>query len=183
MPRSQYCWGINLQATNGPDSRMLLDWIEILGISWEDLLAIRQRYIQEQPESIVFLVGSPEWIERERKRARMYRREFMVVRSLKNAYRDLFQTEITRINMSRDTIYGKELNPSLINYLELSLALIKLPTNQRHCWIMHACEGMTVEQIVIETGKSEEAIERAISLAGRKLATRIIEPLTVTIHL
>lgn len=157
--------------------------IEALGISFAELVEIRDKYLRERPESIVSLVGSPEWIERERRRAKVHRREFMVVRSLRNAYRDLFLLEVTRVNASRDTIYGKELNPTFINYLELLFALIALPTRQQHIWIMYACEGMAMEEIVVETGKSLEAIERAISRAGRKLANRIIEPLTVTIHL
>jgi DNA-directed RNA polymerase specialized sigma24 family protein len=158
-------------------------WIDRLQISWEELEEIREKYMRERPEALVLLIGSLEWMERERRKAAMYRREFVAVKSLKRAYRDLFLTEIVKVNVAADTLTGKQLNPALINYLEMILAMRILPERQRQCWIMHACEGMSYGQIAVEIDRSEEAVERAISHAGQKLAERIFEPLVIHINI
>lgn len=153
-----------------------------LDMTWEELAMIRAQYIREQPDGIVLLIGSNAWIAREKRRAEENERAFVASKSLKREYARLPQIEVTRVNSGMDSVTGKELDANLVNYLELVLALNLLPEGARECFLLHACDGMTYEEIAEERGMTENAVMCAVSRASSDLIARVFEPVYVRIN-
>jgi DNA-directed RNA polymerase specialized sigma24 family protein len=150
--------------------------------TYEDLAAWKAIWLRQHPREIALLIGSHEWVAQQNRIAVREGRRFVAVKALKEAYRTLEEREVERINSRRETITGMELDASLINHLELVLALHVLPTHQCDCWLLHTREGKTYEELAILMEATVEAVTKTISAAGRRLQDRIFEPFQVILH-
>jgi DNA-directed RNA polymerase specialized sigma24 family protein len=151
--------------------------------TYEDLAAWKAIWLRSHPQEIALLIGSHEWVAQQNRIAQREGRRFVAIKALKEAYRTMEEREVQRINNHRDAQIGMELDVSLINHLELVLALHVLPTYQCDCWLLHTREGKTYEELSALMNATVESITKTVSAAGRRLQDRIFEPYTVVIHL
>lgn len=156
--------------------------MDMLSLSWEEWMAIRQEWLDQEPRAIPLMIGSHEWIKRERTRAESQGHVFVATKSLQREYAKLDEIEVRKVNAPNDSITGKQLDIALVNYLELVLALRCLPESPRHCWVLRACEGRSYEEVAETMGITVEAARVAVSHAASMLIARIFEPLGVIVH-
>jgi DNA-directed RNA polymerase specialized sigma24 family protein len=141
----------------------------------EDLAALKSIWQQHHPHEIGRLIGSLEWIDAERRRAWMAGRTFSAIKSLRRGYKSLEGLEVRQVSGKRDTLYGKELDVRFLNYVELTMALRDLPTQERDCWILGAYDEMTADEIATALDTTIEVVRTATSSAAKRLAHRIFE--------
>lgn len=151
--------------------------------TYEDLAAWKAIWLRQHPQEIALLIGSHEWKEQQQRIATREGRSFVAVKALKEAYRRMDEETIRRINGKRETVLGMELDPSIINHLELTLALRSLQTQQQDCWLLHTRKGRTYEELAETMQTTVESITTTISTAGKRLQEAIFEPYLVVIHL
>jgi DNA-directed RNA polymerase specialized sigma24 family protein len=150
--------------------------------TYEDLAAWKAIWLRSHPHEIALLIGSHEWVEQQQRIASREGRSFVALKALKKAYQEMDEREVTRINNKRDTEMGMELDVSLINHLELVLALRALPTYQLDCWLLHTRGGKTYEELAALTQTTLEAITKTISTAGKRIQEKVFEPYTLVLH-
>jgi DNA-directed RNA polymerase specialized sigma24 family protein len=151
--------------------------------TYEDLAAWKAIWLRSHPREIALLIGSHEWVNQQQRIATREGRRFVALKALKRVYREMDDQEVTRINSKRDAVIGMELDVSLINHLELVLALRSLPTYQLDCWLLHTRERKTYEELAALMETTVETITKTISTAGKNLQAAIFEPFTVVLHI
>jgi DNA-directed RNA polymerase specialized sigma24 family protein len=149
----------------------------------EDLAALRRIWERQHPHEIALLIGSREWVDQQQRIAEREKRKYAPIKALKQAYRELNEKTIQRINAKHDSFIGKQLDVTFINHLELLIAVHHLPPLERDCWLFHTYDSMNYEDVATTMDTTVEAVYQLIHRAGEKLIEAVFEPLIVEIHL
>jgi DNA-directed RNA polymerase specialized sigma24 family protein len=152
-------------------------------LTYEDLVALKSIWLRRHPHEIALLIGSLEWIEQQRRIARREKRSYMPIKALRMAYRSLEGMEVERVSSKRDTLYGKEIDSRFLNRLELTLALLRLPSFAQDCWILSTYHEMSYAEMATTLESNEDAVRKATSEAGKRLIEQIFERVVIQLHI
>jgi DNA-directed RNA polymerase specialized sigma24 family protein len=135
-------------------------------LTYEDLAGLRSIWLRRHPHEIALLIGSLEWIEQQRRIARREKRSYMPIKALR-----------------MDTLYGKEIDSRFLNRLELTLALLRLPSFAQDCWILSTYHEMSYAEMATTLESNEDAVRKATSEAGKRLIEQIFERVVIQLHI